>query len=74
MEINPLATLHVHENQGGCIAGGKPVDGWQFIVTCEGSAVVAETWLETLSVGSEGRRGRWGTPTMALHIRIQHRE
>ena len=20
----------------------------------------------------EGRRGRWGTPTMALHIRIQH--
>ena len=25
-------------------------------------------------VGSEGRRGRWGTPTMALHIRIQHRE
>ena len=26
------------------------------------------------SVGSEGRRGRWGTPTMALHIRIQHRK
>ena len=25
-------------------------------------------------VGSEVRRGRWGTPTMALHIRIQHRE
>ena len=24
--------------------------------------------------GSEGRRGRWGTPTMTLHIRIQHRE
>ena len=22
----------------------------------------------TLAVGSEGRRGRWGTPTMALHI------
>ena len=27
-----------------------------------------------ISVGSEGRRGRWGTPTKALHIRIQHRE
>ena len=26
------------------------------------------------SVGSEGRRGRLGTPTMALHIRIQHQE
>ena len=26
------------------------------------------------AVGSEGSRGRWGTPTMALHIRIQHRE
>ena len=25
-------------------------------------------------MGSEGRRGRWGTPIMALHIRIQHRE
>ena len=25
-------------------------------------------------VGSEGRRGRWGIPTLALHIRIQHRE
>ena len=27
-----------------------------------------------LGVGSEGRRGRWGTPTMALHTRIQQRE
>ena len=25
-------------------------------------------------VGSEGRRGRWGTPTMALHLRILHPE
>ena len=25
-------------------------------------------------VGSGGKRGRWGTPTMTLHIRIQHRE
>ena len=27
---------------------------------------------DSSSVGSEGRKGRWGTPTMALHIRIQH--
>ena len=26
------------------------------------------------SVGSEGRRRRWGTPTMPLHTRMQHRE
>ena len=26
------------------------------------------------SVGSEGKRGRWGTPTMVLHLCIQHRE
>ena len=26
------------------------------------------------AVGGEGRRGRGGTSTMALHIRIQHRE
>ena len=25
-------------------------------------------------MGSEDRRGRWGIPTLALHIRIQHRE
>ena len=29
--------------------------------------------LSTAAVGIEGRRGPWGTPTMALHIRIQHR-
>jgi len=30
--------------------------------------------LSAKLVGSEGRRGRWGTPTVTLHIRIQHRE
>jgi len=25
-------------------------------------------------VGSEGRREGWGTPTMALHIRVKHSE
>ena len=28
--------------------------------------------LECIPVSSEGRKGRWGTPTIALHIRMQH--
>ena len=32
------------------------------------------TSLVASNVGSKGRRGRWGTPTLAIHIRIQHRE
>jgi len=32
------------------------------------------TSLLRSTVGSGGRMGRWGTPTMALHIRLQHRE
>ena len=31
----------------------------------------AKTYGNLVSVGSAGRRVRWGTSTMALHIRIQ---
>ena len=44
-----------------------------------GSAHAA--WAEEMAmqqgariVGSGGKRGRWKTPTMALHTRLQHRE
>ena len=39
-----------------------------------GPMVVLGGWRFRESVSSEGRRGRWRTPTMALHLRIQHRE
>ena len=40
----------------------------------KGVGVLNKKKSDRYLVGSEGGRGRWGTPTMALHIRVQHRE
>ena len=38
------------------------------------NSMIRDSGLGAMGVGSEGRRARWGTPTMALHEGIQHRE
>jgi hypothetical protein len=48
---------------------GKKV-GWVWVVRVGGDDGELRPWHYIY----EGRRGRWGTPTMALHIRMQHRE
>ena len=43
------------------------------ILTTHNSASLMDVALPVYGT-SEGRWGRWGTPTMALHVRIQHRD
>ena len=53
-----------------------PWDVWKGASPPFDAGAIRQWWLTLhgLCVGSEGRKGRWGTPTMSLYIRIKHRE